>query len=99
LPLCMDNESFRSRADIVKGIASYESQAGFICQGDDASIARCRDLNPIDLEPGYPGSRLKKNLVISVNVFQAAEECIPVAGNSNASRLAGERRSLDVPRP
>ena len=92
----MNNESLWSCSNIVKGIAGHKSQAGFWSGGDDVPVARCGDLNPIDLVPGDPSGGLKRNLIPRVNIFEAAKECISVAGDSGISRFAGKRRPIDV---
>ena len=53
----------------------------------DVAVAGSSNLNPIHRIPGYPGRCLDLNLVIRANILQRPKISIPVAGDSDVSRL------------
>jgi len=94
--MCVNNESLWCSTNVVKRIASHESQGGFPCRGYNSAIVWRGDLYPIYLVSCDSRCGLKENLVIAVNVFQTTKEGVTMASNSDVPGLTRKGRPFDM---
>lgn len=92
----MHDEPFRCRTHEIERVTSYKRECGFGRGCEDVGVMGRDDLYPIHLVTEQAPGRLNLDLVVAMDVFQLAEESVPMSGDRAIAGFPGKCGTDDM---